>query len=252
MKALPFIAETWTWDWVALAIAAAAVTVLALSRPALPRVVAFGAALVAFLLALSSPIAGLADGYLFSAHMLQHLLLVLAVPPLVLLALPPRTGARPRRLPALAAWGLGVGAMWLWHAPALCDAAATSGLVHRVQEASLLAMGAGFWWPVLAPDPARRLSPLSSVVYLFSACVACTVLGIAVALSPVQVCSVYAHPSDPLGILPVLRGDLGLTVERDQQLGGLLMWVPACVVYLVAILAALRRFYREAPAAEVT
>lgn len=242
----------WSWDPIAIAIAAAAVAAFAASRPDGRRALAFGAAALAFMLALCSPIATLADGYLFSAHMLQHLLLVLAVPPLVLLALPPRIGARRRRLPALAAWGLGVGAMWLWHAPALCNAAATSGLVHRVQEASLLAMGAGFWWPILAPDAARRLSPLSSVVYLFSGCIACTVLGIAVALSPVQVCSVYAHPSDPLGILPVLRGDLGLSVERDQQLGGLLMWVPACVVYLVAILASLRRFYREAPAAEVT
>jgi len=252
MTTLLFLDRIWTWDLIAVAIASAAVTVFALSRPTLPRVVAFGAAVVAFMLALSSPIATLADGYLFSAHMLQHLLLVLVVPPLVLLALPARTGARPRRLPALAAWGLGVGAMWLWHAPALCNAAATNGLVHRVQEASLLAMGVGFWWPVLARDPARRLSPLSSVIYLFTACIACTILGIAVALSPVQVCSVYVHPVDPLGILPVLRGDLGLTVERDQQLGGLLMWVPACVVYLVAILASLRRFYREAPAAEVT
>src|SRR5262249_13094611 len=149
----------------ALAIASYAFTVFARSRPTLPRALAFGAAVVAFMLALSSPIATLADGYLFSAHMLQHLLLVLVVPPLVLLAPPPRTRARPRRPPALAAWGLGVGAMWLWHAPALCNAAATSGLVHRVQEVSLLAMGTAFWWPVLAPDVARRISPLASVVY---------------------------------------------------------------------------------------
>jgi cytochrome c oxidase assembly factor CtaG len=180
--------------------------------------------------------------------MLQHLLLVLAVPPLALLAVGP-SGAR--RVPPLLGWSLGVAAMWLWHAPALCTAAATSPLVQRVQEVSLLAMGTAFWWPVLGP-PARRIAPLPGVVYLFGACVACTALGIAVSLSPVQVCPVYASPSDRLGILPALRGDLGLTPDRDQQLGGLLMWVPACLVYLIAILAMLRRFYRTPAAVEVS
>jgi putative membrane protein len=252
MTAFELAALTWKWDPIALAVcvAAAIAFVLAARRQPWPRVLAFAAAIVAFVLAVASPIATLADGYLFSAHMLQHLLLVLVVPPLVLLAF----GGAPaqRRLPTFAAWGLGVGAMWLWHAPALCNAAATSGIVHRVQEGSLLAMGTAFWWPILARDAARRISPLAGVVYLFSACVACTILGIAVTLSPVQVCSVYASPVDALGILPTLRGDWGLGPERDQQLGGLLMWVPACVVYLVAILGLLRRFYRESPAAEVS
>ena len=67
-------------------------------------------------------------------------------------------------------------------------------------------------------------------------------------LLPVAVCSVYANPTDTLGILPTLRGGWGLTPERDQQLGGLLMWVPACLVYLAAILGSLRRFYHEQPA----
>jgi cytochrome c oxidase assembly factor CtaG len=238
----------WKWDPVALAVLALALVAL---RPrTASRALALGAAALLFALALSSPVATLADGYLFSAHMLQHLLLVLAVPPLVLLGLAPASGRR--RLPTLVAWGMGVGAMWLWHAPTLCNAAATSPLVHRVQEGTLVAMGLAFWWPVLAPDATRRIAPLTAVVYLFGACVACTILGIAVSLSPVQVCSVYAHPVDALGILPTLRGAWGLTPERDQQLGGLLMWVPACLVYLAAILAALRRFYRvAAPVAEV-
>jgi putative membrane protein len=229
--------QLWKVDPVALAVALVVLLVARRRWRLVPAV-------VAFLLALSSPIATLADGYLFSAHMLQHLLLVLAVPPLALLALGDQAT---RRVPTIVAWGLGVGAMWLWHAPSLCDAAATSPLVHRVQEGSLLAMGTAFWWPVLA----RRIAPLAGVVYLFTACIACTILGVAVALSPVQVCPAYASPSDTLGILPALRGDWGMTAERDQQLGGLLMWVPACIVYLIAILASLRRFYRAEPAAEV-
>src|SRR5579872_2868704 len=98
----------------------------------------FGLALVTLLLALASPIGQLAEGYLFSAHMLQHLLLVLVVPPLALLGLGVRgTPGAARRFEALAAWALGVGAMWLWHERTLCNAAALSPAVHRLQEISL-------------------------------------------------------------------------------------------------------------------
>jgi cytochrome c oxidase assembly factor CtaG len=204
------------------------------------RDASFGLALVMLLLALASPIGQLADGYLFSAHMAQHLLLVLVVPPLALVGLGLRgaTGAA-RRLEVLAAWALGVGAMWLWHERTLCNAASLSPTVHRLQEISLLAMGAAFWMPVIS----GRLSPLPGIVYLFSACVACTVLGIYLTFSPVTVCSAFVHPVDRLGVMPLLRGDWGLTPERDQQVGGLMMWVPACLVYGVGILGQLGRLY---------
>ena len=176
----------WSWDPLALAATAvAAALYVAVHRTRLgPRAACFAAALAIFVVALASPIGTLADGYLFSAHMLQHLLLVLVVPPLALLGLPPRTSA-PRAPPLLVAWGMGVGAMWLWHAPTLCNAAAQSQLVHRVQEATLVAMGLGFWYPVLAPSAARRIAPLGGILYLFTACIACTILGILVTFSPV-------------------------------------------------------------------
>ena len=236
----------WSWDPLAIALAvSAAALYLAVHRTRLsPRAAYFAAALATLVVALASPIGTLADGYLFSAHMLQHLLLVLVVPPLALLGLPPRKEA-PRAPPLLVAWGLGVGAMWLWHAPTLCNAAAQSALVHRVQEATLVAMGIAFWYPVLAPAASRRVAPLGGVVYLFTACIACTILGILVTFSPVEVCSVYLRPVDRLGILPTLRDGWGMTPARDQQIGGLLMWVPACLVYLGAILGTLARFWRE-------
>jgi cytochrome c oxidase assembly factor CtaG len=204
------------------------------------RDASFGLALVMLLLALASPIGQLADGYLFSAHMAQHLLLVLVVPPLTLVGLGLRGAAgAARRLEVLAGWALGVGAMWLWHERTLCNAASLSPTVHRLQEISLLAMGAAFWVPVIS----GRLSPLPGIVYLFSACVACTVLGIYLTFSPVTVCSAFVHPVDRLGVMPLLRGDWGLTPERDQQVGGLMMWVPACLVYGVGILGQLGRLY---------
>jgi putative membrane protein len=209
------------------------------------RSVPFAAGLLVLALALVSPVGALAEGYLFSAHMLQHLMLVLVVPPLVLLGFEPRGGGH-SRLPAVVPWGLGVGAMWLWHAPTLCNVASQSTAVHHLQEASLLAMGSAFWWPVLAPRTGARLPPMGGVVYLFAACVACTLLGIAITFSPVEVCSVFAHPVDRLGVMPLVRGGWGLTPERDQQIGGLLMWVPACTVYGAAILGVLARLLRDA------
>jgi cytochrome c oxidase assembly factor CtaG len=134
--------------------------------------------------------------------------------------------------------------MWLWHAPTLCNAASQSGVVHRIQEASLLVMGTAYWWPILAPRPSARLSPMRGIAYLFTACTACTVLGIVVTLSPVEVCSVYLHPIDRLGVMPLLRDSWGLTPDKDQQLGGLLMWMPACLVYGAGILGLLARWYR--------
>jgi putative membrane protein len=244
---------TTCWAIDPLAIAAcvtATVAYVVVVGPRRPRTRAafFALAIVAVLLALCSPIGQLANGYLFSAHMLQHLLLVLAVPALLLLSVTqvesgvaaPRSGL----FPPVIAWAFGVGAMWLWHAPTLCNAAAALPAIHRLQELTLLGMGTVFWWPILAPRPAARLAPLGGILYLFTACVACTLLGVLVTFSPVEVCSVFSHPQDALGVMPLLREGWGLTVQKDQQIGGLLMWVPACVVYGAAILGTLSRLYR--------
>jgi putative membrane protein len=246
----------WRWDPLAILVALLAlVSYLLGTRASLhPRAPYLAAAVAVVVLAVASPVGTLSDGYLFSAHMLQHLLLVLVVPPLLLLGMggslrserEARKIGRPIPVSSLstwAAWGLGVGAMWLWHAPTLCNAASQSGVVHRVQEVSLMVMGTAYWWPILSPRRSDRLTPLRGIVYLFTACIACTILGIAVTLSPVEVCSVYLHPVDRLGILPLLRSSWGLTADRDQELGGLLMWMPACLVYGGGILGLLGRWY---------
>ncbi|HEX8794687.1 MAG TPA: cytochrome c oxidase assembly protein [Polyangiaceae bacterium] len=250
MSTVGLLVSLWRVDPLALAACVATAIVLLARRSQLgPRAIWLGSAAVVLVTALASPIGRLADGYLFSAHMLQHLLLVLVVPPLALLGWPSSREERPsssrRRLHPVIPWLLGVGAMWLWHEPKLCDAASSNPVVHRVQELSLLAMGAAFWWPVLAPRAATRLPPLAGVLYLFTACVACTLLGIVITFSPVEVCSVFAHPVDRLGVMPLVRDGWGLSAERDQQVGGLLMWVPACLVYGVGIMGQLARLFAE-------
>ena len=113
-------------------------------------------------------------------------------------------------------------------------------------------MGVAFWWQILAPNEASRLSPLAAVIYLFSACLGCTALGIIITFAPVGVCSVYMHPVDRLGMLATIRNEWGMTPERDQQVGGLLMWVPMCLIYLSAIFGQLARWYGAPALAPVT
>jgi len=246
MNLIQFLTATWVWSPLAALCAAAALAVylrcFGWSRRAWWMLAATGL----FLLTLMSPLAVLAQGYLFSAHMLQHVLLLLAVPAMVLMALPAftRTPARLARLlhPAVC-WLCGVSAMWVWHMPALCDAAATSRLVSAVQTVTLLALGAAFWWQVLSPSETERIAPLQGVLYLFAACIACTVLGIILTFSPVAVCKAYIDPVDRLGIASMIDGTWGMTPARDQQAGGLIMWVPMCLIYLGAIFGQLARYY---------
>jgi len=245
MTTYQFLTTAWRWNSILLIFCALALAGYFLAFRRRGRPAYFGAALVVFLLALTSPVNALADGYLFSAHMVQHILLVLIVPALLLLSLP-QSFSLPRPLIAfthpLIGWLAGVGAMWLWHAPALCNAATTSRAISAIQTTSLLLMGSVFWWQVLAPRETERLSPGVGIVYLFTACTACSILGIILTFAPVSICSVYQHPVDRLGMLGTIRG-WGLTSDRDQQIGGLLMWVPMCLIYLAAILAQLARWH---------
>jgi len=246
MTTYQFFTTAWTWNSIVFIPSAVASVGYFLAFGQRGRPLYFAAAVVVFVLAFISPFNALANGYLFSAHMLQHILLVLIVPALLVLSLP-RSFSLHSPLAyfthPLIGWVAGVGAMWLWHAPTLCNAAATSRTVSAIQTTSLLLMGSVFWWQVLAPRDEQRLSPPAGIVYLFTACTACSVLGIILTFAPISICPVYQHPVDRLGMLSTIRGDWGLTSDRDQQIGGLLMWVPMCAIYVTAILAQLARWH---------
>jgi len=238
----------WVWNPAALLGAAAALVIYFGCHGWSRRAWWMLAATAIFLLALVSPLAALARNYLFCAHMLQHILLMLAVPAFVLMAFPPREHLPNPRINPVVSWICGIAAMWVWHIPALCDAAASLRAVSAFQTVSLLGLGALFWWQLLSPDQSQRIPPLGGVLYLFMACTACTVLGIILTFAPVTVCKAYLHPADTLGIMPMLEGQWGLTPLRDQQIGGLIMWVPMCLAYAGAIFGQIARWY-AAPAA---
>ena len=247
MTTQQFLISEWTWNTAGFVFSGAALTAYLWAFNISRRILYVLAALAVFVLTLVSPLNALAAGYLFSAHMLQHILLLLIVPALLLMSLPRwvSLGSRSWLIAnPFIGWIAGVGAMWLWHARPLCNAAVSSQIVNALQICSLILLGTIFWRQILAPREEERMSPAGAVLYLFSACVACSILGILITFSPVSVCPIYAQPpADRLGILNLIQSSWGITPDRDQQIGGLLMWVPMCLIYLSAIIAQLARWF---------
>jgi len=206
------------------------------------------------LFALISPIDTLGDEYLFSVHMIQHLLLVLVVPPLLLAGITPAFASRviecrplgeiERRLrKPVIAWLIGIVTLTLWHAPVLFDAALNNEYIHILEHLSFLASATIFWWPVFGPLPQSRLAPLLTLLYLVGAAIANSLLGIWLTFAPAGLYTPYLHPEDSLGILKLLRLGWGLTPAVDQELGGLFMWVGGSFVFLAVMVAVLLRWF---------
>jgi putative membrane protein len=247
------------WDWdpsVVIGCLFLVVSYLVLVRQRRwPHLLAWMGGVAVLLLALVSPLDPLSDDYLFSAHMLQHLLLILIVPPLLLMGIP-RAGMEKAlavewvgrtehglHRPVLL-WLLATMTLVAWHFPLLYNAALASEGVHIVMHLMFLVTWTMYWWLVLAPAPEKRLSPGVALIYLFAAGLVNVLLGIFFTFYPPGAYPEYMHPEDVHGWLPVLREQWGLTPALDQQWGGLLMWVPAGLIFLIAMLYSGARWYR--------
>lgn len=155
MTTREFLLTTWGWHpAVAVTCVVALLTYTGAVHFRSPgRSGCFIAAILIFYLTLASPISALANGYLFSAHMLQHLLLLLVVPALALLGLPDSKHHHGIRVPPFLLWLAGLSAMWVWHERTLCNAAATTPAVRTIQTISLVALGLLFGPPSRVPMP---------------------------------------------------------------------------------------------------
>jgi cytochrome c oxidase assembly factor CtaG len=129
-----------------------------------------------------------------------------------------------------AAWSLHAIALWGWHVPALFDAAVHDPLVHTLQHTSFLASALLYWWTVLRAQ--TRAAQGVAVASLFATMLHSGALGALLALSPQAWYAAYAHRTLAFG----------LGALEDQQLGGLVMWVPAGLIYLAAGLALAARW----------
>jgi putative membrane protein len=207
-------------------------------RPAGSRQLAFHAGTLVALLALVSPLDGLGDEYLFSAHMAQHVLLMFFVAPLWLIGLPGwliehGLAWRPARSLAgnLTSPGTAlivfVAVMWLWHLPALYNRAASSEGLHIFEHLTFIGGALIGWWPVAGPGTGalpRPAAPLR-ILYLFVLAMGCTLMAALLTFAGAPLYVFYADA-------PRL---FGLSVLADQRLGGLLMWFPTHMILLLAI-----------------
>ena len=206
-------------------------------------------------LALVSPLHRLGE-VLFSAHMLQHEILMLVAAPLMVLSKPLVTflWAMPfewrRRLgrwskrdyvrrswifvtAPFAAWLIHAAAIWTWHAPVLFEATLVSDLAHTAQHLSFLLSALLFWWALFYAH--GRMAYGAAVLYVFTTAVHTSILGALLTFAPHVWYPAYSTTTQAWGLTPL----------QDQQIGGLIMWVPASVVYLAAGLALFAAWLKE-------
>ncbi|MBW3632209.1 MAG: cytochrome c oxidase assembly protein, partial [Chloroflexi bacterium] len=226
---------------------------------------AFLAGSIVLGVALLSPLDAM-SAELFSAHMVQHIVLILVAAPLLVMGAPlaPILWAFPgdwrlrfgrlRQMAFIRATGsllahplvvglVGTGALWLWHTPSLYEAALRTEAFHAAEHVSFLAAALVFWW-VVFPSGRRQGHHGAAFLLIFVTMLQSGALGalITFARSPW-----YAVHADTVAAW-------GLTPLEDQQLAGVIMWVPMGTVYLVAALwlvaTWLRSLERSSPANE--
>jgi cytochrome c oxidase assembly factor CtaG len=210
----------------------------------------FAMGYTALVVALISPLHSVGEQY-FSVHMVQHLLLTLVAPPLLLLscsmpvllwALPAHDRATVGRLfgqpgpirstlklltTPLVALGLFISTQWIWHQPAAYDWALENRWAHYAEHLTFFLTAILFWWPVVGAPPLP--SPLSYPArfgYTFMAWLPSSVLGAGIALARAPLYPYYVQSARATGIDPAF----------DQQLAGLIMWVPGDVVFAAILL----------------
>jgi cytochrome c oxidase assembly factor CtaG len=257
---------SWTWDpWIVTpllisGLAYVAGSVMLWSRSATNgravrayQAAAFSGGWLSLAGALVSPLHWLGE-HLFTFHMIEHEILMAVSAPLLVLARPigtllwslPRSGrvsfGRLFRHPAVSVpwrWltagrnatlvhGL---AIWAWHAPGLFDAALGNVVFHRLQHLSFLATAVLFWWSVL-----RRSNAGVAAWHVFITMLHTSVLGALMALAPRVVYDAQTAAAASWGLTPL----------EDQQLAGIIMWVPAGTVYAGAALALTALWIRHA------
>jgi putative membrane protein len=201
------------------------------------RLAAWCGGVAALFIALISPVDVLGE-QLASMHMIQHLLIADIAAILLTLGLT-RHILRPatRRIhrieraagPFASPW-FGVvayvGAMWLWHVPALYDAAVEHSYIHTLEHLTFGAVGLLYWWHLLSPIRSRlRLGGMGPVAYMASTKILVGFLGIALAFSPELLYDVYDHPGERWG----------MTALDDQHVAGLIMALEQSIVMGIAL-----------------
>jgi putative membrane protein len=197
----------------------------------------FVAGLVTMFFALNGWLHDLSDSYLFSAHMVQHLVLALVVSPLLIMGTPGWMLRPALRYPIvarlaraitrpIAAFAIFNVVLAAWHLPVLYNAAMANHNIHILQHLMFLVASVLMWWPVLSPLPELpRLSYPLQMLYLFLMSI------------PMQIVSIYLTYADQI-LYPAYAAApriWSLSPMEDQLLGGLIMWIPGGLYFYSVI-----------------
>jgi cytochrome c oxidase assembly factor CtaG len=220
----------------------------------------FFTGLFIIILATASPLHFLGMHYLFSAHMTIHIMLLLLAAPLIVLSIPPENRfkkvlsifSKKIHTAFFLCWITGVGIMWVWHVPSIYNYVFSMKMDHPfinvlpdVHSISLLIAGMLFSWPVIGPYAHYRINPLSGILYLVSACVFCSLLGLLITFAPEGLYTHHLGLNNGDYTSMLIKNNLGISSAMDQQIAGLIMWVPCCFVYLAGCMFLLKRWYNQ-------
>lgn len=211
----------------------------------------FSAGIAALALALLSPLDTMAE-QLFAAHMVQHMVLIAIAPPLLVLGAPmvafswgvPRAlrmrvhrwwhragaaralagGVGAALLSPWAVWIPHAIAIWAWHTPALYQRALEHEALHAAEHLSFIATALPLWWAVLEPRGVRREGYAAGILVLLATAMHTGALGALLVFARTP-----WYPAQAAG-----AAAWGLTALEDQQLAGLIMWIPGGFIYLAA------------------
>jgi putative membrane protein len=213
------------------------------SEPEIPaplgrtKPILFASALGLMFLSLNGWLHDLSDSYLFTAHMVQHLILAFVVAPLMIMGTPGwmlRPLLRHRPIAVIARWLSNPKICFAifnvvligWHLPPLYNAAMANHPLHIVQHLILLAASVIMWWPVLSPMPELpRLSYPGQMLYLFLMTIPMSLISVSIAYSGSILYPIYASAPRVMHLSPL----------EDQMLGALSMWIPGSLYFFGVI-----------------
>jgi putative membrane protein len=215
--------------------------------PSLAQRIAFVSGLVLLFLILNGPLHDLSDFYLFSGHMVQHLIMELIVPPLLIagtpgwmlrpaLQWPVLRWLAPRITTGAMAFAIFNITLCFWHIPALYNTALLHHNIHILQHLTFLIASVLMWWPLMSSLPELpRLSYPGQMLYCFLMTVPMSVVAIYIAMADSVLYPLYASSPRLWGITP----------KMDQLIGGLIMWVPGGLFFYGVMTVVFFRWQRQ-------
>jgi len=223
-----------------------------LVKPKTSQIVLFTLGILVLFIADTGPIHRLSEDYLFSAHMLQHVLMTLVAPPLLLLGTPAwlvrpliqtsTMGYVARFVTSpIFAFSLFNAVFALWHLPPLYEEANRRLVIHIVQHLSMISTAMLMWWPLASPLPELpRSSPPFRILYIFLLPVAQIIVFGPIVFSNKILYPFYAEAPRLWGLTPL----------ADQQIGGALMKIVSTAIFLIAISVIFFRWFASEEAQE--